>query len=143
MNSINTATAKTSELVDFYNANSGKSQIKKFADRATAEKRVNELLTTMNKSAKIFQEAIEETITKTDRSAAIAKTWADPEVKAARSTRTHVKAGSKVYRSVKQAFEELGLPLSKHIRFRMELKSIGEMTFQHNGKSVKFHIEQE
>jgi hypothetical protein len=37
--------AKTSELVDFYNANCGtKPQIKKFRDRATAERRVAELM---------------------------------------------------------------------------------------------------
>lgn len=35
---------KTSELIAFYNANSGKKAIKKFRDRATAEARVQELL---------------------------------------------------------------------------------------------------
>lgn len=43
---INVATAKTSELVAFYNANTDK-PVKKFADRATAEKRVAALLETL------------------------------------------------------------------------------------------------
>jgi len=51
MKTINTNTAKTAELVAFYNANSGKPAIKKFSDRATAEKRVAELLKTLKPTA--------------------------------------------------------------------------------------------
>lgn len=47
---INVQTAKTAELVAFYNANSAKT-VKKFADRATAEKRVAELLKTLKPKA--------------------------------------------------------------------------------------------
>ena len=47
MKTINVKTAATSELVAFYNAHSGKPAIKKFADRATAEKRVAALLETL------------------------------------------------------------------------------------------------
>lgn len=46
MNAINTKTAKTSELVAFYNAHSDK-PVKKFTDRATAEARVTALLKTL------------------------------------------------------------------------------------------------
>ena len=46
MKTINVKTAATSELVAFYNAHSDK-PVKKFADRATAEKRVAALLETL------------------------------------------------------------------------------------------------
>lgn len=41
---IDVKNAKTNELVAFYNENSGREQIKKFATRAVAERRVSELL---------------------------------------------------------------------------------------------------
>jgi hypothetical protein len=44
MNTINIKTATTSELLAFYNANSGKDQVKRFATREAAERRVNALL---------------------------------------------------------------------------------------------------
>lgn len=50
MTTINTKTAKTAELVAFYNAYADK-PVKKFADRATAEKRVAGLLATMKPTA--------------------------------------------------------------------------------------------
>ena len=58
-----------------------------------------------------------------NRSAAIAKSWKDEEVKAKRSQRHAVRVAGKEFRSVRQAFVELNLPLSKHIKFRMELKA--------------------
>jgi hypothetical protein len=41
---MNVHTAKTSELIAFYNANSGRDPIKKFTDRKTAEARVQALV---------------------------------------------------------------------------------------------------
>lgn len=46
MKTINVKTAKTAELVAFYNAHAFR-PVKKFADRATAEKRVSALLETL------------------------------------------------------------------------------------------------
>lgn len=51
-------------------------------------------------------------------------------------TRNHVIANGVEYRSVKQAFEALGLPLAKHIKFRAQLKMAGVATFQ----GVQFRI---
>lgn len=77
-------------------------------------------------------------------SAGIAASWTDPDVYAARLTRqgTFVTVGKKTheYNSVRAAFEALGLPISKHIRFRMKLKEAGEMAFQHDGKEYHFQI---
>jgi hypothetical protein len=65
-----------------------------------------------------------------DRSAAIAATWADPAVAAARAQRSKVFVeGRGEYRSVKAAFIALGLPVSKHIPFRMKLKASGQALF--------------
>lgn len=60
---------------------------------------------------------------------AIAASWADPEVKAARATRHHVTVNGVEYRSVREAFRALGLPDSKHIKFRMDLKATGKQAF--------------
>ena len=66
----------------------------------------------------------------TDRSRAISTTWTDPEVAAARAQRSKVFVeGRGEYRSVKAAFIALGLPISKHISFRMKLKASGQAFF--------------
>lgn len=66
------------------------------------------------------------------RSAAIAKSWADPAVAAARSERTGVAVkGKGEFPSVRKAFVALGLPLAKHIKFRGDLKKAG--TLEING----------
>lgn len=93
--------ASMAELVNYYNAKSGKSPVKKFADRKTAERRVASLMPTP-KSA--------------------------------------VTADGVQYRSVKQAFERLRLPLGRHIPFRMKLKKEKSLTFEHNDRKVKFAI---
>lgn len=54
--------AKTAELVAFYNAHFSDKQIKKFADRATAEKRCLALLP--KKAPKTAMAALAETVTK-------------------------------------------------------------------------------
>ena len=85
------------ELINFYNAKSGKPPIKKFADRKTAEKRVAALLPVKKPKAQVRKSA--------------------------------VTVNGKEYRSVKQAFEMLKLPLGRHIKFRMKLKAAGKLAF--------------
>lgn len=66
----------------------------------------------------------------TDRSRAIATTWTDPAVAAARAQRHKVVVeGRGEFRSVKAAFLALGLPVSKVIPFRMKLKAKGAALF--------------
>jgi hypothetical protein len=65
------------------------------------------------------------------RAAAIAASWQNPEVAAARATRHGVKVtgpngGQATYKSVREAFVELGLPLGRHIKFRGALKAAGK-----------------
>lgn len=66
----------------------------------------------------------------TGRAASAAASWADPDVRAARTTRNGCRVGRQSYPSVRAAFEALGLPLAKHIRFRAELKAKGRATFE-------------
>lgn len=65
------------------------------------------------------------------RAAKIAASWAVPEVAAARVTRNGVTftdlSGVRSFRSVCAAFEALGLPMSRHIAFRAQLKAAGAL----------------
>lgn len=66
-----------------------------------------------------------------DHGAKIAASWENPEVYAARVTRNGVtfttEKGTTTYKSVREAFEQLGLPLGRHIAFRKELKAAGSL----------------
>lgn len=57
------------------------------------------------------------------RSAGIRKSWSDKNTHDLRSARHHVVVNGVEYRSVRAAFTQLGLPLSKHIKFRAQLKA--------------------
>ena len=153
---MNVNTATTAELIAKYNELTGKN-ITKFSSREAGERQV---LKAMDAAAaaktgvrvvRITDMAPTQPSTKkpkqpkqpkqpSDRGAAIAASWKDPKVAAKRAERTHVKASGQIYRSVREAFEALGLPLSKHIRFRMELKSVHELTFKHEGRAIKFSV---
>lgn len=75
-------------------------------------------------------------------SAAIAASWADPVVAQKRMTRHGVtvtcNGSSAEYKSVRAAFGTLGLPDSKHIRFRMLVKEHGSAVFEYNGEKYHF-----
>lgn len=164
--------AKTAELVTFYNAFAVKA-VTKFADRATAEKRVVQLVSDMVADGQFcpFCDTLDPAScgreitwaddkekaykhhgcgkaftpqgklygrkpsapSASDRAAAISASWADKNVAAARAKRDRViVVGVGEFRSVKEAFLRLGLPISKHIRFRMQLKETGQATFDKN-----------
>ncbi len=111
---IDVTTAKMNELVAYYNAHSGKSPIKKFADRKTAEKRVSALVPAKAKKTKA----------------------------AANMARTAVIVDGEEYRSVPAAFAKLKLPTGRMISFRMKLKASesGKLTFEHGDKKIAFKI---
>ncbi len=44
------------------------------------------------------------------------------------------------YRSIKEAFDKLGLPLNKHGKLRLRLKASGKEIFEHNGKQYHFGL---
>jgi hypothetical protein len=107
---IDVKTAKTSELVAYYNAHlpEGAKSIKKFVDRKTAEQRVLAL--------------------------------APPKADKNKTSKSRVTVDGEEYRSVAQAFEKLKLPMGRHIKFRMKLKVAGKLAFEHDAKSYKFAI---
>ncbi len=76
--------------------------------------------------------------------AAIAASWANPDVYNARLKRdgVAVTANGKTaeFKSVRAAFAALNLPDSKHIRFRMKLKEAKSATFEWAGNSYRFDI---
>lgn len=73
--------------------------------------------------------------TAAERSAAIANTWTDPAIKAARSVRNRVTVDGVEYRSVLAAFKALDLQVSRHVPFRQKLKAseTGKANFQVEG----------
>jgi len=76
----------------------------------------------------------------TSRSAGIKESWNDHKVAAERSTRTHVHVvGHGEFKSVAEAFKKLGLPLSSHIKFRMELKKAKHKKFEHGDVAYNFN----
>ena len=71
----------------------------------------------------------------------IAKSWDNKEVAQKRLTRNAVMVeGVGEFKSVRVAFAALGLPDSKHIRFRMKLKEAGRLNFEFGNKSFTFQI---
>lgn len=121
----------TSELLTFFNAHAERFEmkpVKKFADRATAEKRSLELARKIQDAASAPPKAKEKK-EPGDISAAVAETWKDPEVAATRSARHSVKVKGEVYKSVRAAFDALGLDLAKHVAFRGKLVKEGKAEF--------------
>lgn len=124
---LNVSTATTAELVAFYNEHNADKPVKKFADRKTAERRVSALLATVKPVRKVAAKS-------SDRSAAIAASWTDKKVAAARATRhgvrvTDPRGGQGNYKSVREAFMVLALPIGQHIKFRGALKAAGKAEF--------------
>lgn len=134
-------------LVALYNNNvPAEKAVKKFSDRATAVKRTLAVLPDSfwaivepekaapkakpewpfdekAKAAADHANAISVAEAKKS-SEAIAKSWLNPVVAAARAKRNNVLVeGRGFFVSVKQAFLALDLPIGQHIKFRLELKA--------------------
>lgn len=109
-------------LIDFYNANverflEGGKPVKRFPKKEVAIERcvalAQKIVDAPNAPAKTREPG--------QTSAAIAQTWDDPAVRAARTARHHVKVGDVVYRSVAAAFKALNLDFKHHAKFRAQL----------------------
>lgn len=163
---IDVENTSTSVLLAFFNTHSGQPPVKRFADRASAIKRVKQLIAgtasapqveaAVNTNPVVEDKDMAKNKAKgkkavaknkapkvpADRSKAVAKTWADPKVAKARAKHDRVMASGKEFRSVKAAFEELKLPLGQHITFRGALKKAGELVFTDKAgdRKVTFRI---
>lgn len=72
------------------------------------------------------------------RSAGVARSWTDPATRQARITKHAVICDGVEYSSLEVAFKALGLPMSKFIGFRKDLKAAKEQVF---GKHDFFLVE--
>ena len=200
MNANQVSTASTAELLAFFNANTGGAQVKKFADRKTAERRVLALIEEMiadgdlqpQEETKVTKEVKkpfdyqvdgcpkchtihDQTCAGEDgtiagdernfchhcgteywretgeiykapsksatRSAAIAKSWENDAIASARAARDNVVVeGYGTFRSVAAAFKKIGLPISRHIKFRIDLKANGTGTFKYGTDEYSFKV---
>lgn len=145
----------TAEMLCEYNVLTGKS-IKKFASRAAGEKQLAAARAAEEAAKKPpvqFPSKKEEAppakqppkekpkktpAVKVARGEAVAASWQDTKVRAARSARSRVVVDGVEFRSVAAAFHELGLPMNKHIKFRATLKATGKESFQHEGEVHNF-----
>jgi hypothetical protein len=133
----------TAQILEAYNAKAP-TTVKRFADRATAEKRYLALLAdaapskAAAKPAKTKKAAASKEskpkLSDKERSDAIAESWNDPKIAAKRAERTRVKVEGVEYQSVADAFRKLKLPMSGHIKFRMALKATESGRLSHEGK---------
>lgn len=148
---INITKSTTKELLDFYNSHAGQFEwdsVKRFSDRVSAERRVKALLdrlagpvgetaakpkenakTAAKKPAPAAVAKAKPKASKEKLSQSIAQSWLDREVAAARKTHNHVDVDGVTYRSVREAFDQLSLPINKHIKFRKMLKENVEANF--------------
>lgn len=128
---ITIATLTTAEIVAAYNERAvalSETEVKRFADRKTAEKRLAAILA---RHAEAFPVEAEP---KAKRSASegIAASWKKPEVAQARMTRNHVMLNGEEFKSFRQAWAAAGLDDKKHIKYRLELKEKGVLVVGEN-----------
>lgn len=138
-------TATTAALIEFYNKHSEK-PIKKFADRATAEKRVQAIVDALAAKAPAASpkgEGEKKEGAKKPRAERKAKEPKEEAVRKSTVLVTPITKGNKKgeqasYRSVYDAFEKLGLPINQHKKFRKELKANGKGIYEHDGAKYEF-----
>lgn len=150
---------ETKVLLDTYNRITGK-EVKKFSSRAAGEKQVISVILKQNEAAirsflgtplaapeKPKEEVPTVRVRRVSgppsamRSKGVKRSWGDARVAKARSERTGVRAAGKEYRSVKQAFVALGLPVEKHGGFRLLLKKNKRAEFKTDtGRAVNFEV---
>jgi TPP-dependent indolepyruvate ferredoxin oxidoreductase alpha subunit len=118
----------TSAMVAEYNQLTGKC-IKKFSTRAAGLRQLAVARAAHKQETRMESETKSKNAA---RSNAVAASWSDKDVKAARSARNGVLVDGKTeYKSVRAAFMALGLPIGSHIKFRMRLKA--ERTAEFDG----------
>lgn len=117
-----------------YNAATNKAT-KKFSSGAASYKQTVKALIWLRDEL-IAREAMGQDVTPEDEgpvksntiSAAITKSWQDPEIRTRRATKNKVRVDGATYKSVRAAYVALGLPLKEHVKFRALLKEHGQAT---------------
>ena len=111
----------TAELLKYYNDHSGKPPVKRFSDRKSAERRVNDLITGEKETAEV---------------AKTPKKKAEPK----KTSITGVVYNGETFKSLPIAFLKLKLPMGRMIKARITLKAEGKLVFEHDGKTYNFKI---
>lgn len=145
----NVTAMTTAELLTEYNQLTGKS-VARFSSRSAGEKQllaareksVNSTIKQTKTEKQAAQGETEQSPSAKNekRSSAISETWNNKEIAQRRSTKSNVICNGVRFRSVAQAFDQLGLPMVKHIPFRGTLKQSGEAVFEHEGKKYSFKV---
>jgi hypothetical protein len=119
----------TAELVDFYNKHSPNNPIKKFSDRATAEKRVQAIID----AKKPKQPEAKHKPSKPSASKVVGGKFAVTVI-----VHKGGKSEEKQFRSFINGWEELKLPRSKLLKFRKEFWEHGKSKIEIDGASYEF-----
>lgn len=122
------------ELIAAFNKLSPDAPVKRFAARAAGQRRVLDLIAKLPAAPAPTGNAT--------RSEAIARSWADVKVRAARAARHPVEVNGKQFKSVSAAWRELAIEpdhFNRHIRFRGELVAKGRAEYVNDaGKKFAF-----
>lgn len=122
----------TADLLGFYNAHierfggDGAQQVAKLRDRQSTMVKAVALAETIVAASQAAPAAKKPAASGGDRSAAIASTWADPDVRARRAARHAVSVAGTVYASVMKAFTALSLDPKGHLKVRAAIVSDGK-----------------
>jgi hypothetical protein len=115
----------TADLLGEYNMLTGQN-VKRFSSRAEGERRLLKIMQELGAKGAEKELAMlpeEENPHKRDAiNEKIKISWDNPKVREKRLNRQHIKVDGTTYKSVKEAFIKLGMPIGSHIRFRMKLK---------------------
>lgn len=138
LKALNNPTIK--ELVEVYNDAAKKLDeplVIRFSSKAAGLKRVEKILKRVEElaPAKEEKETHKDISAHEARSAGVARSWKDPEVRAKRSQRNGVIVNGEEFRSVPAAFAHFDLPMKEMIPFRLYLKE--------HGKAVNYDMEWE
>lgn len=128
----------TTELLTWFNAHSGEEPVKRFSDRASAERRVVAVLEKGKSSPSALKapkaprapKQRKERATPEQRSKAVKDSWDDKGVRAARSARHNVRVDGTLHDSVLKAFVALKLNTKAHQRVRREVVAHGKTEFE-------------
>ena len=125
------------------------------ADKPEDEITEEEALADLRRMAEMRVVSGDDLISKHKRSGqSMSESWKDPNVKEARVTRHRVwvnvyqgesfdetkRIEGKEFRSTQAAFNHYKLPASKAVRFRLRLKELGNLAFQHDEKLYAFEL---
>ena len=124
------------ELVEWHNRHANK-PVAKFASRAKGIDRCRRLLDAMRFDVPDQQqeeppmtEQTQDATPDPERSATMAATWQDPEIRAKRAARHAIAVGDQTYKSMYKAFEALGLDPKDHAKVRMQCVQDGEVEYE-------------